>query len=51
MKAALLRSAVVIAAVVVVALLVGFARYQVASATLSPSDAQAPAQQSMLQPF
>jgi len=51
MKVALFRSAVVIAAVVVVALLVGFARYQVASANLSPSDAQAPAQQSMLQPF
>lgn len=51
MKAVLFRSAVVIAAVVVVALLVGFARYQAASATLSPSDAQAPAQQSMLQPF
>ena len=50
MKATLFRSAVVIAAVAVVALLVGFARTQAASATLSQSDAQAPAQ-SMLQPF
>jgi hypothetical protein len=51
MKAVLFRSAVVVAAVVVLALLVGFARYQVASANLSQSDAQAPAQQSMLVPF
>ena len=51
MKVVLFRSAVVIAAVVVVALLVGFARFQAASATLSPPDAQAPGQQSMLQPF